>query len=267
MRGARVQSETGPAEANFNLPVSGAFVGLRPMTGETELLLAERRPEDPVLALALLEQLGEADPQLAWSELPIHDVDALIVRLRQVQVGDRVVAEVTCGGADCGQRIDLSFGLGAYLAHHRPRRVRGRPGSAVALCAKAPGWYRLELDGVEVARFRLPALADQIAVASAPDQVAALAARCIQPDGLPARTRRRMETAMEAMAPPLATGLGGRCPDCGGMIEAWFDARLYCLQDLCARARYVFDDIDLLAERYHWSERAILSLPQARRER
>ena len=27
----------------------------------------------------------------------------------------------------------------------------------------------------------------------------------------------------------------------------------------------VFDDIDVLAERYHWSERAILSLPLTRR--
>jgi hypothetical protein len=268
MRRARKQhGETaGLAVGSFGLPVSGAHIRLRPMTGEAELLLAERHPSDPALTLALLERLGEADPRLAWSALPVHDVDTLIVQLRQAQVGDRVVAEVTCGGVDCGQLVDLSFGLRAYLAHHRPRTVRGR-GLTVAPCAEVPGWHRLEVDGTEAARFRLPTLCDQIAVAGVSDQAAALAARCIRPDGLSARARRRVEAAMEAIAPPLAGSLLGLCPECGAAIETWFDARLYCLQDLCGRARYVFDDVDVLAERYHWSERAILRLPCERRGR
>lgn len=264
MRGVRrQQGETGASRVSLTLPVSDVRVGLRPMTGEAEALLAESRPEDPALTIALLERLGEAP--VAWHALPVHDIDVLMVRLRQVLAGDRVVAEVSCGGAGCGQRVDMSFNLGGYVAHHRPRPAHGR-GWTVSPSPDAPGWHRIEADGIETTLFRPPTLSDQIAVAGASDEAAMLAARCIRPEGLRGRVRRRVEAAMEAMAPPLARSLQGHCPDCGAAIEAWFDARLYCLQDLCARARFVFEDIDLLAERYHWSEREILRLPRARRE-
>jgi hypothetical protein len=255
-----------PVSPGLPAPVSAARVELRPMTGEAEALLAEGRPNDPGLALKLLEMLGVADPPFPWSALSVHDVDTLIVQLRRANVADRVVAEARCGGANCGEPIELSLRLGDWLAHHRPRPVGARHW-AVEPAADAPGWLRIVVNGVEEAQFRLPLLSDQIAAAGAPDPARAMAARCLRPEGLPARARRRTEAAMEAMAPPLTGEVSGRCPTCGAAIEAWFDARLYCMQDLCARARYVFDDVDVLAERYHWSERAILRLPRARRER
>ena len=131
-----------PVAPGLPLPVSAARVELRPMTGEAELLLAEGRPNDPWLALRLLELLGAAEPGFVWSALPIHDVDALIVYLRRAQAGDRVAAEASCANADCGERVDLSFGLGAYLAHHRPRPVRARSW-AVEPSEDAAGWLRL----------------------------------------------------------------------------------------------------------------------------
>jgi len=70
---------------------------------------------------------------------------------------------------------------------------------------------------------------------------------------------------MALLAPPLAGPIEGRCPDCGAAIAARFEARGYCLRELRDRARFVYDDIDTLAERYHWSEEAILMLPYARR--
>ena len=70
---------------------------------------------------------------------------------------------------------------------------------------------------------------------------------------------------MGALAPPLAGPLQGRCPHCETPIAARFEARVYCLQELRDRARFIYDDIDVLAERYHWSERAILTLPHGRR--
>lgn len=249
----------------FVLPVSGLRVGLRAPTGAEDLLLAEHRPDDPGLALTLAERLGQAEPGCDWAALPVHDVDALIVRLRQALVGDRVTADVACRGGGCGQRVDLSFSLDAYLTHHRPRRARGR-GWAATSCDGTPGWYVLENREGASARLRLPTLGDQIAVEGEADQATALAARCIALTKPLARLRRRAEAAMEALAPALSGPLRGHCPDCGAAIEAWFGARLYCLTDLCARARFVLDDIAILAERYHWSERAILRLPRARRE-
>jgi len=275
--------------AQFVLPVSGVAVALRQPTGAEDLLLTEHRVDDPALALALAERLGRTDPALDWAELPVSDIDTLIVRLRQAILGNRVIAEVTCANASCGQRADLPFGIDAYLAHHRPGPGRGRDWSAEN-STDAPEWFVLHAaapgginarkaqragktrrtgddvpTGAEAVRFRLPTLADQIAVDGLPDAVAALAARCIRPSTLPGRTRARVEAAMAALAPSLAGPLQGPCPHCASPIAARFEARLYCLQELSDRARFIFDDIDALAERYHWSERAILTLPHVRR--
>jgi hypothetical protein len=249
----------------FVLPVSGLCVILREPTGWEDLLLAEGRADDPALALALAQRLGRAEPDCDWAELPVHDIDTLIARLRQALIGDRVIADTTCGAAACGQRVDLSFDLGAYLAHHRPHAPRGR-GWAAKADHDATGWYCLTAPAAAMARFRLPTLGDQMAVDGVVDQAALLAQRCIAPAGMPGRLVRRVEAAMQAMAPVLAGPLQGQCPECGASIQAWFNLRLYCLSELSLRARYVLDDIDILAERYHWSERAILRLPRARRE-
>jgi hypothetical protein len=247
----------------FLLPVSGLRIGLRALTGREELLLAEHPAEDPGLALALARRLGQAEGECDWAALPVHDAGVLIARLRQAVVGDRVTADIVCRG--CGQRVDLSFSLDLYLAHHRPRAPRGR-GWTASPCADTPGWHALHGPSGETARFRVPTLGDQIEADCEADPVAALARRCIAPPSPPARVLRRVETALEAMAPALAGTLQGKCPECGREVEAWFDVLLYCLTDLCARARFVLDDIDLLAERYHWPEQAILRLPRARRE-
>jgi hypothetical protein len=49
------------------------------------------------------------------------------------------------------------------------------------------------------------------------------------------------------------------------VVTVHFDPRRFCLRELRDRARFVYDDVDVLARRYHWSERAILTLPAARR--
>jgi len=258
----------GDGAARFALPVSGTLVTLEQPTGMEDLLLAEYAPEDPRLALLLAGRLARAatapDSPLDWAALTVTDIDTLIVRLRQILMGDRVVAEVTCASPSCRGRLDISFALSHYLAHHLP--ARRRRGWHTAPCADAPGWHALMLNGGdEAARFRLPTLADQIAVYGLPDAVAALASRCIRAHGAPTRAQARVEAAMAALAPPLAGPLGGQCPECGAPVAARFEARLYCLQELRDRARFVYDDVDTLAERYHWSERVILRLPRARR--
>jgi hypothetical protein len=252
--------------ARFALPVSGVVVALRQPTGAEDVLLAEHIVEDPTLALSIAERLGETDAAVNWADLPVPDIDTLILRLRQAVVGNRVVAEVDCSTSTCGQRVDLSFGIDAYLTHHRPRPGRARRREWwTERAADASDWYVLRTRDADEVHFRLPTLADQIAVDELPDAAAALAARCIRPGRLPARPRARVEAAMTALAPPLAGPLQGRCPHCATPIAAQFEARLYCLQELRDRARFVYADIDALAERYHWSERAILMLPQVRR--
>ena len=161
----------------------------------------------------------------------------------------------------------MSFTIEAYLMHHRPHVAPlRRRGWVVEACTNEPGWFSLDAAGGEPAiRFRLPTVADQLSVRGRGDAEQALAQLCIRPPGLPARLRARVEAAMGAMAPPLDSELQGVCPECGGMVKARFKARRYCLQEMRDRARFVYDDIDVLARHYHWSERAILNMPNLRR--
>ena len=104
-----------------------------------------------------------------------------------------------------------------------------------------------------------------MAAGNMPDSEHELARRCIRPGDLPLRMRRIVEAAMEAMAPPLCGDLAGTCPECGAGVTVFFDPRQFCLQELRNRAAFVYEDIDILAQRYCWSEHAILAMPNTRR--
>ena len=242
------------------LPVSGILVGLRGFTGEEDLLLAEGRPEDPALALNLVERLAWSRDRVDWAALCMLDIDSLIVRLRRAALGDRIIADVTCSNGECRCRVDLSFGLNAYLAHHQPKR----PGYVEPLQGE-PGWFVAGGKDGEKIDFRLPTIGEVVDLADEPDPVESLAALCLRPAAPPPRLRALAEKTMAALAPSLSGPIEGRCPQCGAAIAAHFDARTYCLRELCDRARFIYDDIDSLAERYHWSEQEILSLPNERR--
>jgi hypothetical protein len=76
---------------------------------------------------------------------------------------------------------------------------------------------------------------------------------------------RRVENAMEALAPPLSHTVQGQCPECGSVLDLYFDAQQFCLQELRGQALFIYDDVHLLAMEYHWSEADILALPRNRR--
>jgi hypothetical protein len=260
--------------ATCRLPVSGLVIDIRHPTGREDMLLLEAASNDARLALVLAESLTRAadGTVVEWRSLPVTDLDVFILRLRQHLMGDRIRADVKCHAPSCGKRIDVDFGIEAYLRHHLPN------GSKFCLNRWSvdpvdgePGWFclarrpRRDLAAAGEVRFRLPTVGDLLALGRLPDADEELARLCIQPAELPNRLRHVVEAAMEAMAPSFSLDLEGRCPECGARIPIYFGARQYCLQELRDRASFVYEDIDLLAQRYHWSEDAILAMPQSRR--
>jgi hypothetical protein len=263
---ARSRSSDGFGAIRLTAPLSGVAVTLREPTGADDLLLAECRSDDSGMVKRLIERLAHPATDIDWGAQAVFDIDTIILRLRQALLGDPVSSHVACSG--CGGRVTLSFGIATYLAHHRPRQGSLTRRGWTASPPDYTGWGRLA-SGAQGAdaqtRFRLPTLNDQIAVAGAADAPRALARLCIEPYPLPAKLAARVEIALAAYAPPLAGPLNGQCPDCDAAIEARFEARRYCLQELGYRARFVYEDVDILAKHYHWSERAILAMPYARR--
>jgi len=239
----------------IRLPISGVRAHWRPATGTDDMALADSQP-GLAGALAYVTRaacLPDGAP-LDAGALPVGDLDLLVVARRRELRGDTLVAEGQC--AQCGSAVDVQFSLAAYADHHRSRPAR-------RVTEVERGWHRLH--GPEVS-FRVPVVADVLAAAGADDPRAALLARCVR-EPLAARAARAVEQAMATLAPTLRADVAGTCPECAAAVLLDVDARELCMAELRFLAGSVYDDVNLIASVYRWSQDAILELPSARRRR
>jgi hypothetical protein len=242
----------------FTLPVSGIELIARPPAGGDDLLLLETGRSGAETAIALLESIASRPDgaTLDWLTLPLADVDAAIMRVRQNVLGDSIRSEINCPAAQCGKRIDVAFGIDEFLVHHAPRPARK------VEAAHEPGWYDLVDAPVS---FRIPTGADLLAVVAEGDTERTLVSRCVRPAAIRGQLLRRVERALEAMAPSLAQDLSARCAECEARVSVHFDARAFALRELRDQAAFIYEETHLLASHYHWPEAEILALPRYRR--
>jgi hypothetical protein len=239
----------------FRLPISEMNLALRYPAGADDVLLLEAPAMDTRLALSFVARLagGAASD---WELLPAGDLEALLLMLRKTVFGDLLRATAICPGPRCQQPVDVSFRIGDFLKHHAPRR----PPSVVA--DAEPGWWRLRDSEI---RFRFPTAADRVAAGESRQPAVELRRRCVRPDVLPAGSMKRVERALESMAPVLSGPLAGKCPECASETEIYFDVESFVLSELRDQAAFLYRDVHLLAKHYHWPEEAILALPRYRR--
>jgi hypothetical protein len=208
------------------------------------------------LAVALLARIGRMadDATIGWEHLSVTDLDFLMLRLRQMVFGDRIAADTRCVAADCGERVEIAFQIEDYLNSYQPDRSTN--------FKSEDGW--LQLDDAAIS-FRLPTGRDRIVAESHPNPERVLIELCVQPADISAELLDRVQSEMEAIAPSLGNILQGNCPECGKTVEVYFDPQLFCLQELRDRAKFIYEDIHLLAMYYRWTEESILNLPRDRR--
>lgn len=245
---------------NIRLPVSGLEIALRQPSGAEDVLLVEATVCDIYLALALLSRIAQVTNSsvVPWEDLPIPDLDLLLLQVRQMVFGSLIQADAFCPVKDCGTRIEVALRIGDYLVHHRPCPVVDVEQALEA------GW--LQFQDVAIS-FRLPTVADRLAIANQPEPECELVRRCVRPSELSAEQLDRVEQAMEALAPNLDNTLQGICPECGKTVDIYFDPEQFTLQELRNQAAFIYDDVHLLASHYQWSESEILALPRHRRRR
>jgi hypothetical protein len=242
----------------IQLPVSQMQVTLRAPTGADDLHLLEMTGDPVEISIAWMERLaartdGDA---LDAGTLPLADLEWLLLEQRRQLLGEQVAARSRCPAEQCGALTDISFRIGDYRAHHRPRRaLQAEP-------AELPGWFRLR--GAAVT-FRPPTAGDVAAARRSANPEKELARRVIRPEQVPAAERRQVQRALEALAPSLSAEVEGRCPECGAVSRFWFDVHAYVQRELRYDAELLYEDVNLLAGRYHWAEERILALPRARR--
>jgi hypothetical protein len=242
------------------LPVSGAVLSVREPTGADEVFVVETAlaPMPAFLELARRVTTTATGDPLDWVSLPGTDLDAVALVIRQSWIGDTIRADVLCPAQDCGERIDVSFGIGAYLEHHRPRQPRGVTEAA------DHGWFTLVRAPV---RFRIPTVADLLATASARQPEEILSGRCLDATEISRPLARRLDRALAGLAPSLDDLVGGTCPACGHAVTMRFDPLSYTLAELRAVFSAVYLETHALAAAYGWPEEAILALPRSRRRR
>ncbi len=233
------------------LPVRGGAIVLRAPTGEDELLLCEAASQPIAAGLALLARLG--GEAIDWSGLTVSDFEHLLLQLRVTRFGQMMNLSFVC--PHCGAMAEVSFRVADFLAGVKPRTVGG-----VAPDTARPGWFLLNGAG-----FRLPTAGDLAAVAGMEDPAPRLAERCLDDVARRPPHRARVERAMAEMAPEISRPVVGRCPACSGAVRAGFSAVRVVVTEMVRAAGSVHDEVDLIAQAYHWPEAAILALPQERR--
>jgi hypothetical protein len=240
------------------LPVSGVTLQVREATGADELLVLEPAGPPVVTVLALASRLATGSDGQApdWEQLPAADAAAIALAIRRAWLGDTIRTEARCADASCAEWMDVAFGIPSYLAHHRPRTLRG------VTAGREKGWF--ELAGAQVS-FRLPTISDLQTALTAGDPEACLRQRCLQPATVPARAARQVSRAMSALAPSLSGAITACCPSCGASSLLQFDPLTYALAELRAAASGLYEEVHLLASAFSWSERDILALPRSRR--
>ena len=237
------------------LPASGTLVRARDATGDDELLVLQSvaPPAATIVALAERVLCAATGEPIDWPSQPAVDIGAAALAIRASWLGDRIVSEVSCRRAGCGEPLDVGFSVRAYLAHHRPRRPR-------RVIRSDDGWLRLADAPV---RFRAPTVADLLA--AGPGGERALRERCVSPSDVPPAVLRRVERVLESLAPPLDGEVSGTCPACGSSVALGFEPIEYVLAELRQASRDLDADVHALAFAYHWSEHAILRLARRRR--
>jgi hypothetical protein len=188
----------------------------------------------------------------------VGDRDYLILQLRRLTIGDRVLAVADCPG--CGSKMDIDFDAAAIPIE------RGAPDTPS---------YQIELPAhsglpARAVRFRLPSGGDQEAVLGLDVETAAdkLLERCLlSGDAAPLAVdeRARVITAMEKRAPRVELELDLRCPECSHAFVTPFDTTAFFLDELRITAAQLLREVHFLAFYYHWNESEILALVRDRR--
>ncbi len=234
-------------------PIAGIAYACAPATGADDLALLESGLGlDAAIALVGGRARTSGGDRIAATELPVGDLDAIVVELRRAALGDRMIAEGRCGA--CGSAIDIAFALSAFQAHHSPRRPRN-------VAPEPDGWWTLR--GATFT-FRIPSGGDVLAASASESPADVLAELCFR-GGPGARERRAAERAMALLAPTLSAEVQGTCPECKDSVGLWADVRALCLADLRFGAGCVLEEVHLLASAYHWRERDILGMVSSRR--
>jgi hypothetical protein len=237
----------------------------RPLTGKFEHALIESwkgldRPDYVTTVLSsALDSIGSQPVDAGRvANLCVADRQYLMLRLAAMLDGEQMWLKVGCGHCDALFDVDI-------------RRCD------LPVKQAGPGFPLVTLRVKEWAiDVRVPTGADQerIGEQSEEEAMQQLLQSCIrsvngEPPGkefinnLSEPDIKAIDEALDEASPAVCNQLLVTCPECGR--EQYAELDHYALAGM--NEHYFYDEVHTLASHYHWSEAAILDLPQARRRR
>jgi hypothetical protein len=239
-------------------------INLRPLSAQDQIELLDWDPATTPAArlvsgiLAKCSHLNEEEA----ARLTVGEREALLLRLRGLTFGERIACALQCPQAECGARMDLDLTVSELVLNSHPEASR-------VYDAVVDDW---------LVKFRVPDGTDQEAIASIAhgdgrQAIEVLLSRCVQSvdrDGrrwneIPAGLVDQISEKMAELDPQAEIALDGICPACGKAFQTIFDTASFLFTEIKARARALLSEVHLLASVYHWSEEAILMMPERRR--
>jgi hypothetical protein len=262
-------------------------VDLAPLSGREEELLADPRQGGGAAAVTAilsrcLRRLGTISPVPAElvRRLLVADRQYLLLKLRDITLGDQVQATISCPWADCGQKVDIDFSLRDVPVTESQEKgpTYTMELSEEAACSGEPG------QADRAIALRLPNGEDQevvapLVAADAASAFATLLVRCIQRVGLSEQrgdalirrlsplAQQEIERHMEAVAPRVELTIEGQCRECGRDFGVPFDPQEFFFGELRAGHDFLHREVHYLAYHYHWSEQEIMAMPRDKRRR
>jgi T4 bacteriophage base plate protein len=210
-------------------------------------------PARALVLLAAAEDETSHDPLL---DVPVGQVDARLLELRQLLIGRDVEATTACPG--CAEEVELEFALDDIRVEQQD------------------GGVHVEKSGYEV-WCRSPTARDLELLAPPGDATRRLLARCIEraehknksvgASKLPRAVLAALDDALERANAQADVVLSLICPACGCAWQVPFDIGAFLWEEVDARATALLLEIDALARAYGWREPDILALSPQRRAR
>jgi len=240
-------------------------VSFHPLTGRLEqaLIEADRGLSNSGYVTAVLnsvlDRIGDEPTDAATiAGLCVADRQYLMLRLSAMLEGEQQWLKIVCN--HCENLFDIDF---------------KRCDLPVKEAGAGFPYLTVQLGRDEI-KMRLPTGADQQFIEGQPDEEAIrrLLAACILSVNAQAADKgyvgrlgqsdiEKIDEALDALSPSVCSQLRVCCPECGQEQLAELDH--YGLAGI--NVPLFYDEIHTIASTYHWSEAAILDLPQHRRRK
>lgn len=260
-------------------------VEIIPLSGrEEELLTVHQRREVASLVTTVLQRcvqrIGTIDPitEDVIGNLLVADRQYLLLKLRELTLGDYVRATICCPWPGCGKKIMVSFMINDIPV---TESIDKGPIYRMELSPEAAFVSESE-DAYREVTFRLPNGGDQklispLLVQNEAQALTLLLQRCLHSigsfqhpkqdvvDRLSPLARMEIEQQMEAVAPKVELTMESKCPECGRDYAVPFDIQHFFFGELQTSRDLLYREVHYLAYHYHWSEREIMDMPQQKR--